>query len=298
MVPNRLLTRPERRPPTLATTPAQSDVAAGRPVSYDPEMSDIVLYEARGRVAVITLNRPDARNAVNNDVANGLESAIDRLESDDEVWVGVLTANTGEQERPVFCAGADLKAINSGGAGSLGTKRGGFAGYVYRERTKPIIVAVDGLATAGGCEIVLASDLVVATTRSAFGLAEAKRNLVAAAGGLFRLPRAVGQAAAMEAILTGEPIPARRAYELGLVSRLVEPGEALDEAIRLAGQIAACAPMAVRESRAVVLAAATEGDETLKAMSSEASRRVMQSDDIKEGLQAFIDKRSPNWTGR
>ncbi|MEJ7799826.1 MAG: enoyl-CoA hydratase-related protein, partial [Ilumatobacter sp.] len=246
----------------------------------------------------ITLNRPDARNAVNNDVANGLESAIDRLESDDEVWVGVLTANTGEQERPVFCAGADLKAINSGGAGSLGTKRGGFAGYVYRERTKPIIVAVDGLATAGGCEIVLASDLVVATTRSAFGLAEAKRNLVAAAGGLFRLPRAVGQAAAMEAILTGEPIPARRAYELGLVSRLVEPGEALDEAIRLAGQIAACAPMAVRESRAVVLAAATERDETLKAMSSEASRRVMQSDDIKEGLQAFIDKRSPNWTGR
>lgn len=261
-------------------------------------MSDIVLYEARGRVAIITLNRPDARNAVNNDVANGLESAIDRLESDDEVWVGVLTANTGEQERPVFCAGADLKAINSGGAGSLGTKRGGFAGYVYRERTKPIIVAVDGLATAGGCEIVLASDLVVATTRSAFGLAEAKRNLVAAAGGLFRLPRAVGQAAAMEAILTGEPIPARRAYELGLVSRLVEPGEALDEAIRLAGQIAACAPMAVRESRAVVLAAATERDETLKAMSSEASRRVMQSDDIKEGLQAFIDKRSPNWTGR
>lgn len=298
MVPNRLLTRPERRPPTLATAPARSDLAAGRPVSYDPEMSDIVLYEARGRIAVITLNRPDARNAVNNDVANGLESAIDRLESDDEVWVGVLTANTGGQERPVFCAGADLKAINSGGAGSLGTERGGFAGYVYRERTKPIIVAVDGLATAGGCEIVLASDLVVATTRSAFGLAEAKRNLVAAAGGLFRLPRAVGQAAAMEAILTGEPIPARRAYELGLVSRLVEPGEALDEAIRLAGQIAACAPMAVRESRAVVLAAATEGDETLKAMSSEASRRVMQSEDIKEGLQAFIDKRSPNWIGR
>lgn len=260
-------------------------------------MSDIVLYEALGRVAVITLNRPEARNAVNGELAAGLESAIDRLERDDEVWVGVLTADIGEQERPVFCAGADLKAINSGGAGSLGTERGGFAGYVYRERTKPIIVAVDGLATAGGCEIVLASDLVVATTRSAFGLAEVTRNLVAAAGGLFRLPRAVGQAAAMEAILTGEPIPAERAYELGLVSRLVGPGEALDEAMRLAGQIATCAPMAVRESRAVVLAAATESDDTLKAMSNDASRRVMQSEDIKEGLQAFIDKRAPVWTG-
>ena len=126
----------------------------------------------------------------------------------------------------MFSAGADLKEINAGNAAALGTKRGGFAGFVYRERRKPIIVAVDGLATAGGCEIVLAADLVVATTRSSFGLAEAKRNLVAGAGGLFRLPRAIGQAAAMEAILTGEPIPAERAYALGLVSRLVEPGEA------------------------------------------------------------------------
>ncbi len=215
-------------------------------------MSDSVKYEALGRVAIITLNRPEARNAVNGDVAVGLESAIDRLEADDEVWVGVLTANTEGQERPVFCAGADLKAINCGDAGSIGTKRGGFAGFVYRQRKKPVIVAVDGLATAGGCEIVLAADLVVASTRSAFGLAEAKRNLVAGAGGLFRLPRAIGQAAAMEAILTGEPFPAQRAYDLGLVSRLTEPGATLDEALALAAQITACAPMAVWESRAVV----------------------------------------------
>ena len=114
------------------------------------------------------------------------------------------------------------------------TERGGFAGYAYRERRKPVIVAVDGLATAGGCEIVLASDMVVATTRSAFGLAEVKRNLVAGAGGLFRLPRAIGRAAAMEAILTGEPIPAERAYQLGLVNRLVEPGAAETEALALA----------------------------------------------------------------
>lgn len=261
-------------------------------------MSEIVQYEVRDRVAIITLNRPEARNAINGDVAAGIEAAVDQLEADDNVWVGVLTANTEGQSRPVFCAGADLKALNSGEAGSLSTKRGGFAGFVYRDRKKPIIAAVDGLATAGGCEIILAADLVVATTRSAFGLAEAKRNLVAGAGGLFRLPRAIGQAAAMEAILTGEPFPAQRAYDLGLVSRLTEPGAVLDEALALAGQITTCAPMAVWESRAVVRAAATENDDTLISMSNDALRRVMASDDIAEGLTAFIEKRAPNWTGR
>ncbi|MBJ7368055.1 MAG: enoyl-CoA hydratase/isomerase family protein, partial [Ilumatobacteraceae bacterium] len=172
-------------------------------------MSEIVQYERRGQVAIITLNRPEARNAVNGDVAQGLEAAIDKMEADPDVWVGVLTANTEGQKNPVFCAGADLKAINSGDAGALSTKRGGFGGYAYRERTKPIIVAVDGLATAGGCEIVLASDMVVASSISAFGLAEVKRNLIAGAGGLFRLPRAIGQAVAMEVILTGEPLPAQ-----------------------------------------------------------------------------------------
>jgi enoyl-CoA hydratase len=145
---------------------------------------------------------------------------------------------------------------------------------------------------------VLAADLVVATTRSSFGLAEAKRNLIAGAGGLFRLPRAIGRSAAMEAILTGEPIPAERAYSLGLVSRLVEPGEAVAEAERLAAQITACAPMAVWESRAVVLAAATEDDDTLKKMTDAAMGKVMGSEDLKEGLTAFIEKRAPNWQGR
>jgi enoyl-CoA hydratase len=261
-------------------------------------MSEIVTYAAGDRVATITLNRPEARNAVNGDVAIALEAAIDRLESDDEVWVGVLAANTDGQERPVFCAGADLKAISSGNAAALSTERGGFAGFVYRERTKPIIAAVDGLATAGGCEIVLAADLVVATTRSAFGLAEVKRNLIAGAGGLFRLPRAIGQAAAMEAILTGEPIPADRAHALGLLSRLVEPGEAVAEALRLAQQITACAPLAVWESRTIVRAAATEDDATLIRLTNEALGRIMRSEDTKEGLEAFIEKRTPNWKGR
>jgi enoyl-CoA hydratase len=261
-------------------------------------MSEIVEYSSEGRVAIITLNRPEARNAVNGDVATGLEAAVDRLEDDPEVWVGILTANTDGQGRPVFCAGADLKAINSGQAGSLGTARGGFAGFVYRERRKPIIVAVDGLATAGGCEIVLAADLVVATNRSAFGLAEVKRNLIAGAGGLFRLPRAIGQAAAMEAILTGEPIPAERAFALGLVSRLVEPGEAVAEARRLADQITACAPLAVWASREVVLASAWADDETLRSMTDRAFGTVLASEDTKEGLEAFIEKRPPEWKGR
>ena len=260
-------------------------------------MSEIVHYEVDGRVAIITLNRPDARNAVNGDVANGLESAIDQMEADPAVWVGILRANTDGQARPVFCAGADLKAINSGNAAGLNTARGGFGGFVYRDRTKPVIVAVDGLATAGGCEIVLAADLVVATTRSSFGLAEVKRNLIAGAGGLFRLPRAIGQAAAMEAILTGEPIPAERAHQLGLISRLVGPGEAFDEAMRLAAQITANAPLAVWASRKVVLAAAYEDDDALKKLTNAEFAKVLSSSDTKEGLTAFIEKRAPNWTG-
>jgi enoyl-CoA hydratase len=261
-------------------------------------MSDVVTLETRDRVAIITLDRPEARNAVNGDVARGMEEAIDAVEADDSVWVAIITANTEGQERPVFCAGADLKAINSGQAGDLATKRGGFAGFVYRERKKPVIVAVDGLATAGGCEIVLAADLVVASERSAFGLAEVKRNLIAGAGGLFRLPRAIGRAAAMEAILTGEPIPAKRAYDLGLVSRLTAPGDALAEAQRLADQITAAAPLAVWESRAVVLAADTSSDEELIDMTNQAFGRVLSSEDTKEGLTAFIEKRTPNWQGR
>lgn len=261
-------------------------------------MPEAVLYSSSEHIAVITLNRPEARNAVNGTVARALEAAVDRLEDDPDVWLGVLTANTEGQERPVFCAGADLKAIRDGEGLAIETERGGFAGFAYRERTKPVIVAVDGLATAGGLEIVLACDVVVATTRSAFGLAEVKRNLVAGAGGLFRLPRALGQAVAMDAILTGEPIDARRAYDLGLISRLVEPGAALEEAMRAARQIALSAPLAVRASRRIVLASANEEDRTLRQMSSAALAELMQTEDIAEGLQAFAEKRAPQWKGR
>ena len=257
----------------------------------------MVDYEVQGQVAVITLNRPEARNAVNGQQAQEMEAAIDAMESDDNVWVGVLRAVT-VGDRPVFCSGADLKAINSGHAGDISTARGGFCGFVYRERTKPVIVAVDGLATAGGCEIVLACDLVVATTRSSFGLAEAKRSLIAGAGGLFRLPKAVGRAVAMEAILTGNPLSAERAYQLGLVNRLVEPGKAEVEAMALAAEVTAAAPMAVSESRKVVLASQYEDEATLKKMSNAAMSKMMGSHDLKEGLTAFIEKRPPRWEGR
>ena len=261
-------------------------------------MANIVEYEVRGKVAIITLNRPEARNAVNGDVASGLEAAIDKLEADSNVWVGILSANTAGQERPVFCAGADLKAINSGQAAALNTERGGFGGFVYRDRKKPVIAAVDGLATAGGCELVLACDMLVATTRSAFGLAEATRNLIAGAGGLFRLPRAIGRAVAMEAILTGEPFSAQRAYELGMVNKLIEPNTALDAALDLALRVCKAAPLAVWASRKIVLASETESDQTLIDMTNKEFGAVLASEDTKEGLTAFIEKRPPNWQGK
>ena len=261
-------------------------------------MANIVEYEVRGKVAIITLNRPEARNAVNGDVASGLEAAIDKLEADSNVWIGVLAANTAGQERPVFCAGADLKAINSGQAAGLNTERGGFGGFVYRDRKKPVIAAVDGLATAGGCELVLACDMLVASTRSAFGLAEATRNLIAGAGGLFRLPRAIGRAAAMEAILTGEPFSAQRAYELGMVNKLVEPNASLDAAIDLALRVCKAAPLAVWASRKIVLASETESDQNLIDMTNKEFGAVLASEDTKEGLTAFIEKRPPNWQGK
>jgi len=252
-----------------------------------------VSFEQRGPFAVIKINRPDARNAVNAAVAQGIEEAIDTIESDDSIWVGILTG-----EPPVFCAGADLKEINSGNGASLSTQKGGFAGFVQRERTKPVIAAVDGPALAGGTEIVLASDLVVASTTATFGIPEVKRSLVAAAGGLFRLGRKIPMNIAMELTLTGDPIDATRAHHFGLVNRLVEPGQALDEAIKLAEQICANAPVAVRESRKIVLEATHADDEVGWRMSAEGMAKAMSSEDFSEGLTAFIEKRPPQWKGR
>jgi len=258
---------------------------------------DPVRFVNSGHIAVITLDRPAQRNAVDSEMAEQLESAVDRFEADPELRVAVLQANTEGQQRPVFCAGADLKAVAAGLLSSLHTERGGFAGFVYRQRTKPIVAAVDGLATAGGLEIVLACDVVIASTRSAFGLAEVRRNLIAAAGGLFRLPRVVGQAVAMDAILTAEPIPAQRAFDLGLVSRLSDPERLAADARGVAEQIAQAGPLAVRASREVVLAARGSED-TLREMSATLLAQVAESEDTAEGLAAFVERRQPAWKGR
>ena len=254
----------------------------------------MVIYEKRGPIGLLTIDRPEARNAVNGDVARGMEDAIDQLEADEEVWVGVLTGNG-----PVFSAGADLKAISAGQAADLQTKRGGFGGIVTRERSKPIIAAVDGPALAGGTEMVLACDLVVASTSARFGIPEVKRSLVAAAGGLFRLPRKIPFNIAMEAALTGDPISAERAHHFGLVNRLVEPGTALDAALELAGAISVNAPLAVRESRRLVLesVAVTDDVEGVR-QSGAALMGLATTEDFAEGPMAFIEKRDPVWKGR
>jgi enoyl-CoA hydratase len=254
-------------------------------------------YRKEGNVAVITINRPDARNAVNTDVARGLEEAVDKLEADDEVWVGILTGSKTAKGY-IFCAGADLKQMSVDPGGMM-TERGGFAGFVKRNRTKPIIAAVDGPALAGGTEIVLACDLVVASKTAVFGVPEVKRNLIAAAGALFRLPRKLPRNIAMELVLTGRlDFPAERAHQFGLVNVLTEEGQALEGARKLAAQISENAPLAVRESRRVLLEATDKPDEVGWEMSATGMAKMFGTEDFNEGLAAFVQKRAPQWKGK
>ncbi|HET8929690.1 MAG TPA: crotonase/enoyl-CoA hydratase family protein [Acidimicrobiales bacterium] len=253
-------------------------------------------YELDDHIATITINRPDARNAVNGAVATGIEEAIDTLENDDDAWVGILTgARTAKGH--IFCAGADLKEI-AVNPGAMMTERGGFAGIVQRERAKPIIAAVDGPALAGGTEIVLSCDLVVASDTATFGIPEVKRNLVAGAGGLFRLPRKLPRNIAMECALTGDPIDAARAHAYGLVNHLCSEGEALATARELAARITRSAPLAVRESRRIMLASTDEPDEVGWKLSGEGMMKMFGTEDFSEGITAFAEKRDPVWKGR
>lgn len=252
-----------------------------------------VTFESRDHIAILTLDRPEARNAVNGAVASGMEAALDRYEEDDSLWAAVLRNNG-----PVFSAGADLKEIAAGNAASLSTPKGGFAGIVQRERTKPLIAAVGGPALAGGCEIALACDLLVVSREAYFGLPEVKRALLAVAGGLFRLPRAIGMAPAMEVILTGAPLPASRAYELGMVNRVVEPNGVFDEALALAETIASNAPLAVQASRNLAARAFIDDDATLWSDGFRAFQKNIQTEDSREGPRAFIEKRKPEWKAR
>lgn len=254
-------------------------------------------YELRGHVAVITINRPEARNAVNTDVAQGIEAAITNLEQDPEAWVGVLTGARTDKGW-IFSAGADLKQMATDPGGMM-TPLGGFAGIVHRERSKPIIAAVDGPALAGGTEIVLACDLVVASEAAVFGVPEVKRNLVAAGGALFRLPRKIPRNIAMELILTGRlDFSAQEAHHYGMVNHLSAEGEALARAIELAEQICEAAPLAVRESRRIALETTDEPDETGWKRSNEGIVKMFGTEDFSEGLNAFIEKRAPEWKGK
>jgi enoyl-CoA hydratase len=253
----------------------------------------MVHEEVRDRVAILTLDRPEARNAIDATMAEALEAAVDRVEADDDVWVTVLAARG-----PVFCAGADLKAVSAGRAEGIIRPHTGFAGFCRRVLTKPVIAAVDGPALAGGCEIVAACDLVVASTAASFGIPEVKRSLVAAAGGLFRLARKLPPNVAMELALTGDPITAEQGYVHGLVNQLVEPGAVLDAALALAGRITANAPVAVRLSRQVVQDGALASDEDAWRMSAAAYREVVATEDFREGPRAFVEKRPPRWSGR
>ncbi|MEM7408132.1 MAG: crotonase/enoyl-CoA hydratase family protein [Pseudomonadota bacterium] len=244
-------------------------------------------------VFIITIDRPEARNAVNGDVAEGIEAALDTYEADAELWVAILTGNG-----TVFSAGADLKAIAAGDARRLSTKRGGFGGLVKRDRTKPLIAAINGVAVAGGLELVLACDIAIAANSARFGLPEVKRSLAAAAGGLFRLPRAVGRSMAMELILTGDTIEADRALQLGLVNQVVDGAELMDAARALAARITANAPLAVQASLAVAGRALTDDDDALWEASQQALGDIMKTEDFKEGPRAFVEKRAPVWKAR
>jgi enoyl-CoA hydratase/carnithine racemase len=258
------------------------------------EAPPVVLRERRGQVEVLTLNRPEARNAVNGDVTRAMTEALDELEKDEDLRVIVLTG-AGDK---AFSAGMDLKAFGAGTGGSIGAGTGGFAGFVRRAVPVPVIAAVNGPALAGGFELVLACDLVVAAEHAIFGIPEVKRGLLAAGGGLVRLPKRLPMATAMELALTGDSITAARAYELGLVNRVVPAERVLDEALALAGRIIENAPLSVRYSRQLTLQSAEVTEAEAWDLTDAATRVVFSSEDAREGPLAFAQKRAPNWKGR
>jgi len=254
-------------------------------------MADEVLTQHSDRIAVITISRPHARNAINRAVAVALARALEELDERDDLTVGIITGAGG-----TFSAGMDLKAFLTGEDPYVDGK--GFAGIAQAPPRKPLIAAVEGWALAGGCEIALACDLIVAARDAKFGIPEVKRGLVAGAGGLIRLPRRVPAGIAMELALTGDPLTAAEAHRLGLVNRLAEPGEALPGALELAGRIAANAPLAVATSKEVIIAQQDWDMAGAWQRQAALTGPVFRSADAQEGARAFAEKRPPQWSGR
>lgn len=253
-------------------------------------MADEIVTEERGKVLVITINRPDARNAVNRAVAEQMAAALEALDADDNVSVGVLTgAGKG------FSAGMDLKAFVEGGMPNLPGR--GFAGIVERSCDKPLIAAVEGFALAGGLEIALSCDLVVAASGARLGIPEVGVGLFAGAGALLRLPRRLPYGLAMEMALTADPITAEQAAEHGLVNRVVEPGTAVDEAVTLGERIARNAPLGLAASKRILREMQGRTEEEFWAFQGPILDEVFSSSDAIEGPTAFAEKRPPNWTG-
>jgi enoyl-CoA hydratase len=252
-------------------------------------VSDEVLRERRGRTLVITINRPEARNAINTAVSQGLADAIDELDESQELSVAVLTGAGGN-----FSAGMDLKAFT---AGEIVIVPGRGLGFTEKPPVKPIIAAVEGYALAGGTEVVLATDLVVASTTARFGIPEVKRGLVAAGGGLLRLQHRIPYQKALELALTGDSFTAAQAAAWGLVNVLTEPGDALDQALALAERITANGPLAVAATKEVMVKSSDWSSAEMWSKQLELVIPVFQSADAREGALAFAEKRAPRWTG-
>jgi enoyl-CoA hydratase len=250
-----------------------------------------VLTERRGNVLLITLNRPEVRNSVNAALAAGVAGALDELDGDDDLSVGVLTGTGG-----FFSAGMDLGAFVKGESPWFGDR--GFAGIAQRASRKPLIAAIEGFAVAGGMEIALACDLIVAAKGAKLGIPEVKRSLVAAGGALLRLPRRMPYHVVMELALTGDTMPAERFAELGLVNQITEPGGAVDAALELAARLAANGPLGLVAAKRILQEQWDWSSDEMWAKQGEISGPVMTSEDAKEGANAFKEKRDPVWKGR
>jgi enoyl-CoA hydratase/carnithine racemase len=255
-----------------------------------------VQLSRQGRVAIVVMDRPEARNAMNSELSAQLAETYDALEADDDVWAVVVT---GAGDR-AFCAGADLKEVVS--HANAGTerpaRRGGFGGLTERNFPKPVIAAVNGFALGGGFELCMACDLIVAEEHATFGLPEVKRGIYAGARGLVRIGQRLPMSVALEVVMTGEPLSARRAYQIGLVNRVVPSGEGVRSSVELANVICQAAPLSVRMSKRVVRATFAQGEEEALELQNQLGAGLRDTEDWQEGPRAFVEKRAPRWKAR